>query len=602
MRENSKKLLLILLACLLLAGCAGEEPAQTTVPVTTVPEETTLPPDTLYLPGSTLERSTGGAVRVYEADGNVTGVALLGENLLVCLDGARLQLLSGEHLEVRKERELGSGLDWNDSSLVLAQDALAYYDEATGTYVVLDENLIAAAGAEIGEKLLCKPVVSGDLATIYYATSEGIKAMEFTSGVTRLLREEYGTVLSLEGLLFEDSLLHYTRMLDDGTVEHCFVRTADGSSRHTGKFAGELHGWSGTVSGVMELTHPMGTERWLVYGGERVEMFASGDGWDELLFPGEGTVILQALDQVGLTLRQYDLTTGRLTAQVVLPGQREVFTQACAEGGLIWLCGGESRFCRWDTDASAASGDALEAVDTLDQWSGGVLEARAETLSDRYGVDIAFVREEEGTVGVDYSVYPDYRSAMYTAALDALEGILQQTPGEFWYQLARKTSSGRLKIRLVDDFDPAQTMAAGEGSFSVADGEITLRVSICADMDAIFWHELWHAMEVRITSTSGKLSAWTGLNPSGFSYEELYEPGEEAGGEYAAWFADAYGMNSAREDRAQVFMYAALEGQEARFESDAMQAKLRKLCDVIRSVYKLSGEAALPWEQYLNEA
>lgn len=603
LRENNKILLMGLAAALLLTGCGDAQPTETTVPSTTVVEETTVPPDTLYVPDSPVERATDGAVQVYEADGNVTGAAVLGDSLVIALDDSRLQLLGGEWLEVRKERDLETSLSWADPSLVLTDQGMAYYDKTGGNYVVLDSYLVSAAKASIGDTLLCEPVISRDLSTIYYAADGCIKAMDFTSGITRTLREEYGTVLSLEGLLFEDSLLHYVRQLEDGTVQNCFIATADGSSRYTGKFQGQICAWTDTVSGILELTHPMGTDSWILRGGTSIDILTVSGGWDGILFPDADTVVIQKLDQVGLTLSRYQLSTGALTARVTLPQYTTVFTAACTQGDMIWLCGTGSRFLCWDTAASEASGEALETAGSLADSSLEELENRAEVLSDQYGVDIAFVEEENRTDGVDYSGYPEYRIAMYAGTLDTMEEILREVPSEFWYQLARKTDSGRLRIRLVDDFDPAMEMGEATGSFSVMNDELTIQISIGTDMKAIFYHQLWHVMEVRISSTTSKLSSWSKLNPSGFSYDDALEPGGSIDSAYldtgSNYFADAYGMNSGREDRAQVFMYACMDGQDAVFQSDAIQKKLAKLCDVIRSVYKLSDDAVLPWEQYL---
>ena len=95
------------------------------------------------------------------------------------------------------------------------------------------------------------------------------------------------------------------------------------------------------------------------------------------------------------------------------------------------------------------------------------------------------------------------------------------------------------------------------------------------------------------------------MNPEGFVYagEEAYSSGMLQDSEYLTfgtnYFADEYGMVGPREDRAQIFVYAVMEGQEERFASEAMQAKLERICYLLRKAYWMDkGEMAV-WEQYL---
>ena len=56
------------------------------------------------------------------------------------------------------------------------------------------------------------------------------------------------------------------------------------------------------------------------------------------------------------------------------------------------------------------------------------------------------------------------------------------------------------------------------------------------------------------------------------------------------------------EDRAQFFAAAMTDGNEAVFESETMQIKLRFLGKGIREAFKWKkDERSFPWEQYLNK-
>ena len=74
------------------------------------------------------------------------------------------------------------------------------------------------------------------------------------------------------------------------------------------------------------------------------------------------------------------------------------------------------------------------------------------------------------------------------------------------------------------------------------------------------------------------------------------QPGKEA-------FIDSYSMSFPGEDRARIMEYAMTPGNEERFQSPTMQAKLKKLSQGIREAFGLrkSPEEFL-WEQYLQES
>ena len=60
-------------------------------------------------------------------------------------------------------------------------------------------------------------------------------------------------------------------------------------------------------------------------------------------------------------------------------------------------------------------------------------------------------------------------------------------------------------------------------------------------------------------------------------------------------------MTFPHEDRCRLFVNAVLEGNESLFTTDAMQAKLKRMCQGIRESYgyEKNGKTYI-WEQYLN--
>lgn len=608
MRANNKKrLIAAALTALLLTGCAGgETPAESTA-APTVPETTATEPAAqpgLYVPDSPVERGTDGTVKLYHFDGSVTGLAALGGSLAICTDGNTLRLFEIEAMTQIKERPLDSELSWSEVSLVLTNAGMGWYDETAGAYVVLDENLVNTATVAIAGELACAPIISRDFSTIYYACAEGIKAMDLTSGTSRMLRQEHGQVVSMDGLLLGDTLLCYTRRMEDGTEQNCFVDAQNGASRYSGVFHGQLATGETQLSGIVRLNHPMGVLSWIVSADESgTRLLTQESGWDSVLPLDGDRVLVQEVDQMGLHLKLYSLSSNTYSA-VMLPQFRECFTYGSLSGSKVWLCDGVSgKFYCWDASQNPVDKvtEPLVPAEAAAQELSTELTDRAKEMSERFGVKITL--DEGVELGEDY---PAYRSALFAQALELLEQELKRIPGEFWAAVGKTTDSGKLQIVLTDGFDPAVGTGEGQSSFSVADGEAVLKLDICQELPELFYRQLWNVMEVRIRNRSDKLSSWSRFNPEGFDYtgdEAAWERGELEGSEYLIpgenWFVSSYAMVTARADQSQTFVHAAAAGNADRYQTEAMQEKLETLCNLIRSVYKLSDELVLPWEQYL---
>lgn len=610
-----KKLVIALMAAaLLFTGCN----TQTEAPETTMPSaETTMPTEPVpscYVEDSPMERGTGGAVRQYELDGQVTGLGMLGGELLVCTGGRTLTLFDSDTLEVIRTRELDHDIKWDGAGLVFGESGVAYYDESCRTYVTLDNNLITASTYVIGEEMLSQPVISNAFDRVFYATGNGIRVMDLAAGTSRLLREEHKQVLSVGGMLFDDTTLYYTRLTEDGKTETCFVNASDGSLYQTADFQGQVLSWDRSYTGRMVLDHAMGQTTWLISGDLQgnLKRLNPGFSWDDALLLPNGWAVLQQSSQVGLTLYCYDMTDGRLVSRITMPEQYQLLVQAAAGDGRIWLCDarGERFFC-WDTSLGGDTGSEsvfaeYSSMGTPDRNGIAQCEQLAQVMGERHSVKITIREENNRTTGVDYSTYPDYRSDMYSKALRELERVLKDLPEDFLKKVGRLTDAGRLEIRLVDDYDPDQKFTPATGSIDVADGNAAVCVSICGNIRQIFFHELFHMMEVQFMNDGDGFKNWEQTNPEGFAYVNSYADYYEGKlNDYAHlaqgsnFFADAYGLISPREDRAQVFLYACLDGESGRFASPGMQTKLTMLCQVIRENLSIGSDEIPIWEQYL---
>ncbi len=609
-----KKWVIALMAVALLSGCGMQaDPAETTAP----PAETTVPAQEMpscYVEDSVMERGTGGVVKQFSLDTQVYGVDLLGENLLVRTDENTMLLLDRQTMSVLRERQLYPGLTWKNTKLVISDKGVAYYDPEVFSYVILDTNLMSVSNFEIGEKILAGPMISPDFDRVYFAASDGIRMLELSSGRSRLIREEHNRVLTLVGMEFDNTVLHYIRQTEEGVEETCFIDAETGSLYRMAEFEGQITTWGRQYAGKMTMEHPLGQTTWLVAGDLNGQLMRLNpeNNWDDALLLDNGWAVLQYTSQVGLTLYCYDLSDGHLVSQVTLPQQYALFTCANVDGENIWFCDGQtSRFFRWDTRVNR-QGDAASAfVDyaSLDQPdTAGIAECvqLAQVIGERYGVEITLEDAQNRTSGEDYSGYPDFRADYYNQALRELEQTLRRLPEGFLRKVGRLTETGSLEIILVDDYDPMAKTTPATGSMDVSNGEMAIRISICQNQEEIFLHELFHVMEVQILNVRVGFKWWEYLNPEGFEYVNSYEAyynGELRSSPYLTegnqYFADDYGLISAREDRAQVFLYACMSDQRYRFSSTAMQKKLGQISDMLRACYGIADDVTPIWEQYL---
>ncbi len=609
-----KKLVIALVAVLLLSGCNGQTGiSETTLP----PAETTMPTEPVpscYVENSPMERGTGGAVRQYQLDSQITGLGMLDGDLLVCTGNRTLMLFDCDTLEPIRVRELDHDVDWDSAGLVFGTEGIAFYDGGNGTYVTLDNNLITAATYAVEEELLSQPVISSDFSRIFYATENGIRVMNLADGTSRLLREEHNKVLDLGGMLFDNGTLYYTRLTEGGEAETCFVDSVNGSLYQTADFQGQVLSWGRNYIGRMVLDHAMGQTAWLISGDLQgtLKRLKPDCIWEEALLLPNGWAVLQQSSRVGLSLFCYDMADGSFISQITMPEQYSLLTRGAISGSRIWLCDeiGERFYC-WDTAVSGgASGDSAFAdyasMGAPDEDGIAQCQKLAQTVGDRHGVKITIREENNRTAGVDYSTYPDYRSDMYTLALRELERVMKDLPEDFLKKVGKLTDAGRLEIRLVDDYDPDQKFTPATGSIDVADGSAAVCVSICGNIREVFFHELFHMMEVQFMNNGSGFSDWDQVNPKNFNYANSYTDYYEGKlnrssylSQGSSFFADAYGLISPREDRAQVFLYACLDGESGRFASPGMQAKLTMVCQVIRQNLSIDGDEELIWEQYL---
>ena len=600
---------LVLVLAILLCGCGqANPPVQDTEPATEAAvAETQLP----TLPAQSVDEGT----TTFRLDsGNCAGILRFGQDRYALLTTTgRMCLLSGEDLQIDISRDLGCQLNSDDPSILVKDDQISYFDSSRGAYVTLGRNLTQISAVTIRDTIIAGPIMAEDFSTVYYCTAEGVRALDMATGNSRMLRQEHGTIVSLDGILFGGSILRYSRVNEAGVDDTIFIRTADGSQVYFANLNGQLSTWDDRYAAVMQLELPMGTCRQILAGslGGTIENLEIGDGWDTIVFPGQGMALLQTRVEDGIQTELYDMNDGTLAARRIFRDQAEPFPHGWFDGRYLWLWNNEeSLLHRWEISADGYTSESYFAPHyTLSQPDEAGLDSahkRAELLSQTYGIPIEIADGENRTSGVDYSGYPDFRAGQYLAALNLLHEALEKFPEGLTQLLGEE---GQLVIRLVDDFDPNRGVESGTGSLALTSPRV-IQISICQDLQAIFYHELFHAMELMIQSKTNDLEDWNQYNPKGFDYTGSvtdWAAGAYADSDYLEegdnYFADDYCMVSPREDRAQTFMYAMMEGQEARFDSKAMQNKLEVLSEAFRDAFEDYEDLKeiFPWERYMDD-
>ncbi len=141
----------------------------------------------------------------------------------------------------------------------------------------------------------------------------------------------------------------------------------------------------------------------------------------------------------------------------------------------------------------------------------------------------------------------------YTEETQMIDDAFAIYPPEFFTRFKCNEAPKGLRILLPNQIVyEGQTMS---GVTTVEDGYYNIFLGIGAFTELNIHHEIWHAMEYRITNEyPDAFSGWNQLNPEGFTYSEDYleqdiweqaEPKDD-------WFVRGYSTIDEMEDRATV--------------------------------------------------
>ena len=591
-------LLLVLLVC--LAGCSENIPP-TEEP--TIPQATTGPAE----PEHPLAESTGGAVEIFVTEGNGFHTAIpLGEDLLLIREWELVLLEGPDRIPVVTRPQK------YDKLFVLPKGVACWVRE-DGYILFLNDRLEEGGRLQLPADFTGEPFLTADGKMLYYSTGSQIHALEMESGISRPVYRSTGKQVVLTDILWDGGVL---RCLERVGAESQ-VRILDarnGEILATGKdFASLMAGGGGFYVELTETRIPQ-----VVFGTGDGKM-GSIQGLEEggIRYPvPEQDMLLVAYEREGaLQLDRFDLVSGKRTASVMMAGVSKLWDIRTDEEGKVWFfCDAEDApLCCWDPEKSPVSEETLYiepyyTAENPDEAGLAEMAAKAKELADRFGIEILIWEDRPEALPEDQIFVPEYLVPVYEQYLPVVETVLNRLP-EGFFAKAMEARGGVLRLYLVQQVLGVPEMGTGYRDQGVQlwnEKDSLIIVPLTEDLEQDLYHMLMHVVESRIFAKASAFDRWNNLNPKGFAYENDYmldlDPGME---QYLEgedrYFIDTFSMSFAREDRARIFEYACMPGNEEYFRSAAMQTKLKRICEGIRSAFGLNKyQGELIWEQYLK--
>lgn len=615
-----KRFLPLLLILLLLCGCGTDSSANIAAPTEAAPTE----PVGFYAPNSDLESATQGAVQVYPLNrSDCYGMRPMGEDILLFggAESTTLTRLSGADLYVSATAGLDCLILPEDASVQVSDKGVTYYDEFRQELVFLDTGLKEVSRISLPEDILGSPVLSADRKTLYYCTSDALRALDMETGLHKLLKEMYFDFQAVTGLHCNDTIVECTTSDSVGNWNCQFL------SAQTGEMVWETpSGLELTTNGDAYFAlHPDGTYLEMLVGTASEEPLAlSYEGTDVTTFPllESGGVVLAygAEDGSSMTLQYYDLETGKRTASLELPGGSCPWSiHTGSDGESLWFLSYDTgsecdTIYRWFPGQMPTGDDtvylaARHSYENPDQAGLEACREKAAEISIRHGVNIRIWTDAVAEQPQDYALSSEYQVPVIMRSLETLDQTLSRYPEGFLKEAATGTASGSLRICLVRSIE-----GTASGSLNSVfglqfwDSNEDAYICLAADpaLEQNLHHEMFHIIDSRVLSTCSAYDNWDALNPEGFAYDYSYltnlnrQDYELTEGENQA-FIDIYSMSFPKEDRARIMEYAMMADNGHYFASDAMQAKLYQLCLGIRQAFNWEeSNEVFPWEQYLE--
>lgn len=595
-----KRLLVILLAVLLLAGCGRKkkepQPSENTLDIPAAV--------TLYIPDSNVEKQTDGAVRLYGLeDDTYFGISKMGSHLLV-MGNKGLTVLTGEYGELKAT--LPTDAIRAGTVMDVAPTGMAYYNPNSRQVTVLNPQLQVAGKMELPKEIVGDPRISIAKNEVFYSTGSELRALNMTTGISRLLRQQTASTQTLLGAYFDGTVLlcHITDADSDVSTEYISAET--GQTLTSGREDTELltvgdryiAQWQ---EGVVQQT-AFGTRGETPQSLQILAPTAETNG-SRAVVPAANRVVDYAMTDTGLELTCYDLNSGKRIGRTVLPGVQSPIAFSGDGSSIYMLATDTERTChalyRWDVDKSATGEETvytgpLFTAENPDTQGLAQSRALADSYQTQYGVKLLLWQDAVRVTG-GHTLTPEYHPQVINGILEKMKPVLEQFPEKF---LLKTVEAGWIRIALVRE------IAGGADWVQFwEEGDCWVILSAQADITTSLLQGIAYGVDAHVLGNSREFDTWAEMNPKGFQY--TYSAHVNGNTNYLTEgnrsFADMQSMTYPHEDRCRIFYYACLPQRAEMFQSAVMQAKLLRLCKGIREAYNLQKRTEIfIWEQYLN--
>ena len=244
--------------------------------------------------------------------------------------------------------------------------------------------------------------------------------------------------------------------------------------------------------------------------------------------------------------------------------------------------------------SEAEGPDLPDSLDSLRQ--------RADALEETYGISIRMENQTLGLCGSYASVEAD--PDKISNALTVLDQALALYPKGFLGQFQNGIGEGGLNFcltgRLQGALDPV-------GKTTKTADRYDLVLDITSEgLERTVHHELWHAIEMELSTDSFDTPRWQAANPRGFLYYGRYDSGYQSLTQWTyaesgnqCHFVDAYCRINPREDRARLMDTVMTEDSTELLRSPALREKLQIMSKAIRNHFSTKGWGTPYWERDL---
>ena len=233
------------------------------------------------------------------------------------------------------------------------------------------------------------------------------------------------------------------------------------------------------------------------------------------------------------------------------------------------------------------------------------LGQQADVLEEKYGISILM----ENQTAPHCSSYAEVNGdpAAIGKALKALDQALALYPAGFLKQFQNGIGEGGLYFLLTGSIHGALSPV---GKATLVRNRYEIAIDITAqDPASTVHHELWHAIEMKLSTERFDDPRWQAANPAGFTYYGHYDNGYQSLTQWTygksgerCHFVDAYSRINSREDRARIMEAAMSADAQALLQSDALRAKLELMSQAIREQFSTDGWDIPHWERYLQSS